>query len=149
MFVRKIMPTTLLLMAIILMIALHLIFPIWMVVPRVWNLLGLILLALGVWINLWTDRAFHQAQTSVKPYETPSTLIVYGLFNYTRNPMYLGFVFVLMGIAVLLGSLLPWAVVPLYILTLDRLYIPHEEKTMAAKFGALWEGYKKTARRWI
>lgn len=146
---RKLMPTSILLIAILTMIALHGLLPITKIIPTFWNLLGLLPLALGVWINLWTDHAFHQVQTTVKPYERPSTLIVYGWFSYTRNPMYLGFVLVLIGIAVLLMSLSPWIVIPAFILSIDAIYIPYEEQMLAKQFDSLWEGYKKSVRRWI
>jgi len=131
------------------MLVLHYFFPLTTIIPIFWNLLGLLPLALGIWINLWTDGAFRQAQTTVKPYETPSTLIVHGIFQITRNPMYLGFVVILFGVAIIMRSLSPWLVIPVYVLMIDNLYIHREEQILSEKFGALWEGYKKHVRRWI
>ncbi|MBN1537512.1 MAG: DUF1295 domain-containing protein [Anaerolineales bacterium] len=149
MLVRKIMPTTLLLIAIIMMLALHYLLPVTKIIPPLWNLLGLLPLGVGIYINLWADHAFQHAQTTVKPYETPSTLVVHGVFQITRNPMYLGFILILLSIALLLRSLSPWIVIPIYALLLDGIYIPQEEQMMAEKFGPLWDGYKKYVRRWI
>jgi protein-S-isoprenylcysteine O-methyltransferase Ste14 len=149
MLIRKIMPPTWLLIAILIMLALHFFLPLAMIVPTVWNLLGLIPLLLGVSINFWADCAFHMVGTPVKPNLSPTTLVVYGAFQYTRNPMYLGFVLVLIGVAALLGSASPWAVIPLFALLLNNLYIPQEEKRIAEKFGTVWEGYKSSVRRWI
>lgn len=149
MLTRKIMPTSIMLIAILTMLALHFILPISIIIPTLWNLLGLIPFFLGVWINLWTDSAFHQVQTTVKPYESPSTLVVYGLFQITRNPMYLGSVIILLGIAFMLRSLSPWVIIPIFAFLIDRFYIPKEEQMLSEKFGSVWEGYKKHVRRWI
>lgn len=149
MLTRKIMPTTLLLTSILIMLALHFLLPVTRIIPPLWNLLGLLPLGVGIYINLWTDRAFQQAKTTVKPFEAPSTLIVHGMFQITRNPMYLGFVIILLGVALLLRTLSPWIVIPIYALLLDNIYIRQEEQMMAEKFGQLWDGYKKYVRRWI
>jgi len=147
--VRKIMPTTVLLIAIIAMIALHLLFSEMIIIPPLWNLLGMIPLALGVTINLVADNAFHRANTTVKPFEESSALITSGAFRISRNPMYLGFVLILIGIAVLMRSLTPYLVIVAFAILLDRMYITVEERMLAEKFGPDWEAYKKKTRRWL
>ena len=99
---QKTMPTTYLLISIVVMAALYFLFPAMRIIPPLWNLFGLVPLALGVIINLAADKAFHQANTTVKPFEESSALIMHGVFRVSRNPMYLGFVLMLIGIAVLL-----------------------------------------------
>jgi len=138
-----------LLIAIIVMVALHLLFPEMLIIPPLWNLLGLIPLVLGVAINLVADNAFHRANTTVKPFEESSALITSGAFRISRNPMYLGFVLILIGIAVLMRSLTPYLVVIAFAILLDRMYITVEERMLAEKFGPEWEAYKKKARRWL
>jgi protein-S-isoprenylcysteine O-methyltransferase Ste14 len=63
--------------------------------------------------------------------------------------MYLGFVLVLIGIAVLLGSLTPWFIVPLFAVLMDRVFISVEEQMLQARFGQAWSEYKAQVRRWI
>ncbi len=149
MLIQKITPPTWLLIAILTMLALHFFLPLTTIVPTVWNLLGLIPLVAGIVLDFWADCAFHKVGTPVKPNLSPVTLVVYGAFQYTRNPMYLGFVLILIGVAALLGSASPWAVIPLFALLLNNLYIQQEEKRIAEKFGTVWEGYKSSVRRWI
>jgi protein-S-isoprenylcysteine O-methyltransferase Ste14 len=146
---KRVMPTTWLLVALILEVVLHFAFPIRQLVPRVWNLLGLIPIGLGVAINLLADRALHTAETTVKPFQRSSALITDGVYGRTRHPMYLGFVAILVGEAVLLRSLSPYAVAFLFALLLDRAYIVVEERMMAASFGARWEEYRGRTRRWL
>ena len=63
--------------------------------------------------------------------------------------MYLGFLVILTGWAVYLGSLLPFIVLPMYVLYLDKFQIGPEERLLAAKFGDHYEAYRREVRRWI
>jgi cadmium resistance protein CadD (predicted permease) len=80
---KNVMPTTYLLIAIVVMAALHFSFPVVRIIPPFWNLLGIIPLALGVIINLIADQAFHKANTTVKPFKesTRSTCFRYCLHS--------------------------------------------------------------------
>jgi len=146
---KKSMPTTYLFISIVVMTVLHSLFPAMRIIPPPWNLLGLVPLALGVIINLVADKAFHKANTTVKPFEESSALITRGVFRASRNPMYLGFVLILIGIAVLMRSLTPYVVVPAFAILIDRMYITVEERMLAERFGAEWEKYRQSTRRWL
>lgn len=147
--VQKIMPTTYLLIAIVAMIALHFIYPVTRVLPPIWNLLGMIPIILGITTNLIADKAFHTANTTVKPFEESSVLVMNGVFRITRNPMYLGFVLILIGTAVLMRSLTPYVIVVAFVILIDRIYITVEERMLAEKFGSEWEEYRRHVRRWL
>ena len=73
-----------------------------------WNLLGLLPLGVGVLLNLNADQVFHQLPTTVKPFARSSTLVTQGVYQFSRNLMYLGFALILLGIAILLRSLVPY-----------------------------------------
>ena len=145
----KILPPTYLLIAMIAMLALHFLFPVAWIVPPLWNLFGLIFLVAGVIMNLIADKAFHQAGTTVKPFEESSMLVTDGVFQISRNPMYMGFVLILAGIAILLRSLSPYLIVFAFVFLIDQTYIRVEEGMLAEKFGSSWEQYKSKTRRWF
>jgi protein-S-isoprenylcysteine O-methyltransferase Ste14 len=145
----RIMPTHYLLLSILVMLALHFLLPLAIIVPAPWNLAGLIPLVAGVMINLAADRDFHKANTTVKPYEESTTLLTEGVFSFSRNPMYLGFAFILAGIALLVRTLAPWLVVPVFVALIDQIFIRAEEQILEAKFGSTWQTYKAKVRRWI
>jgi protein-S-isoprenylcysteine O-methyltransferase Ste14 len=147
--IKKIMPPTWLLIAIVTMLALHFLFPVVWIIPPLWNLLGLFFIASGMIMNLIADKAFHQAGTTVKPFKESSSLVTNGVFQISRNPMYLGFVLILTGIAVLLRSLSPYLVVFAFAIFIDRIYVKTEELMLAEKFGISWEQYKSKIRRWL
>jgi protein-S-isoprenylcysteine O-methyltransferase Ste14 len=146
---KKIMPTTYLLVSLVLMAGLHLVLPVMRIIPPFWSLLGLVPLAGGVVINLVADKAFRDAKTTVKPFEESSALVTSGVFRFSRNPMYLGFVLILVGTAVLMRSLPPYAVVLAFGILIDRKYIAVEERMLAETFGADWAAYRKSTRRWL
>jgi protein-S-isoprenylcysteine O-methyltransferase Ste14 len=143
------MPTLWLLVAIVVQAALQFLLPLPRVIPVPWNLLGAIPVALGVILNLVADRAFHEAGTTVKPFEESSALLTGGVFRITRNPMYLGFALILLGIALLLTSLWPLLVVVGFAVLMDRAYIRVEERMLAARFGDGWQRYRSKTRRWL
>ena len=145
----KLMPTTFLLVAMLLCLALNFLIPITYLFLAPINLLGLIPLLIGLWLNLSADRAFKRADTTVKPFEESNSLIEDGVFRFSRNPMYFGFVLILLGISILLRSLSPYIVVVLFVILIDRMYIRHEEQMLETKFGDEWKVYRSRVRKWI
>ena len=143
------MPPTWMFVAMIIMLISNFIFPLVWIVPPLWNLLGLVLLASGVILNLIADNAFKQVGTTVKPYQESSSLVTSGVFQISRNPMYLGMVLILLGIAVLLRSLSPFLVIILFAILIDRIHIRVEEQMLEEEFGPNWEAYKAKTRRWL
>ena len=113
------------------------------------NLFGIAPFVIGVLLNLVADRAFKNRHTTVKPFEQPSALITDGVFGWTRNPMYVGFVLILLGLGLLMGSVSPFAVVPVLALSLHVIFIRAEERALEEKFGDRWRTYKREVRRWI
>jgi protein-S-isoprenylcysteine O-methyltransferase Ste14 len=146
---KKIMPTVYLLVAMVLCIFLHFLIPIVYIMPVPWNLLGFIPLILGIWINISADRAFKLAETTVKPFEESSILIQDGVFRWSRNPMYLGFVGILLGMSMLLRSLSPYIVIVVFIILIDLVFIRVEEEMLEVKFMEEWKAYRSKVRRWI
>ncbi|MFZ2095172.1 MAG: isoprenylcysteine carboxylmethyltransferase family protein [Anaerolineales bacterium] len=146
---RKVMPTTYLLIALLVMLILRFSQPLDQIIPTPWNFLGIVPLLLGIVINLFADKALHEANTTVKPFQESNALVTGGVYGFSRHPMYLGFVMVLIGVAILLGALAPWAIVAIFILLLEIVYIQVEERMLSEKFGSSWMDYKRKVRRWM
>ena len=146
---NRLMPTSWLLIALLAMLALRLVIPGPQMVPVPWNLLGLMPVALGIWINLAADKEIHLTNTTVKPYEEPSALITEGVYGFTRNPMYLGFAAILSGVAVLLAGWIPVVVVIAFIGLMQVMFIRPEEESLARNFGNAWQEYKQRVRPWL
>ena len=146
---KKILPPTFLLFAIILVVLLYYLYPLKSILIYPWYILGIIPIIFGISINLIADQIFKSRNTTIKLYEQSSTLVTTGIFKFTRNPMYLGFVFILLGITIMMGALTPFIVVPIFATFVDRYCINIEEKMLNEIFGDEWENYKAKTRRWF
>jgi protein-S-isoprenylcysteine O-methyltransferase Ste14 len=146
---KSVLPPTYLVAAIIVMVALHFVLPVKRILSFPWNLLGLLPLALGAALNIVADRDLRDAETTVKPFQESAALVTTGAYRISRHPMYLGFVLILLGLAILLGSLSPFIVVPVFAIVMNRVFIRIEEQMLAEKFGQAWLDYKARVRRWV
>ncbi len=145
----KIIPPIYLFSSIAIMVLLHFLLPGAKVLALPWSLLGVVPLAFGIFINLSADKSFKKNETTVKPLEKSDRLITTEVFRISRHPMYLGFVGILLGIAMLMGSLTPYIVVLVFAIFMDTVFIRHEEKKLEETFGESWLQYRKKTRRWI
>jgi len=131
------------------MVLFHLLLPGAKVLALPWNLPGVIPLAFGIIINLSADRSFKKNETTVKPLEKSDRLITTGAFKISRHPMYLGFVLILLGIAMLMGSFTPYIAVLVFAVFMDMVFINYEEKKLEETFAEAWLQYRKKTGRWI
>jgi protein-S-isoprenylcysteine O-methyltransferase Ste14 len=145
----RIIPPNYFFLAIVTMVLLHFIMPGATVLTIPWSFLGVIPLALGIILNLVADGSFKKHKTPVKPLEESTALITNGVFRMTRHPMYLGFVLILLGLAMLMGSLTPYVVVLVFAVFMDIVFMRFEEKKLEETFGETWLDYKARARRWL
>jgi len=146
---KGVLPPTYLLTSVVAIIALDFVFPAMRIVPFPCNLLGIVPLVLGVILNLVANSAFQRANTTVKPFEESSALVTCGIFRISRNPMYLGFVLILVGIAILVRSFSALVVVLAFSVLIDRRFVTVEERMLAERFGVEWENYRRSTRRWL
>ena len=110
---------------------------------------GLALVALGLVMNLWASNSFQAARTTIKPFETPKALVTRGIYRYTRNPMYLGMLLILIGLWLSLGTLSPGLAVPPLVWVIRTRFIGPEEKQLEEVFGEGFRTYCSAVRRWI
>lgn len=111
---------------------------------------ALAIAALGVAFSAAGLVQFRRFKTTVNPTkpETASALVSSGVFNVTRNPMYVGLALVLVAWAAFLAS--PWTLMgPLaFGLYIDRFQIAPEERALSKLFGVEYSTYKARVRRW-
>ncbi len=145
----RILPPMYLFTSLACMVLLQFFLPVYQLISYPWNAIGIIPLMLGMTLNISADRAFKKIGTTVKPFEVSTTLVTSGVFRYSRNPMYLGMVMILTGVAFLLGALSPFIIIPIFAITMDRVFIVSEENMLDQRFGGKWQQYKENVRRWI
>jgi protein-S-isoprenylcysteine O-methyltransferase Ste14 len=109
--------------------------------------LGVIGLSLGI----MGVAQFRKAQTTPNPQalEKVSSLVTSGIYRYSRNPMYLGLVLILLGWAFYLSHFLAFMLLPVFILYMTRFQLQPEERMLARKFGKPYQAYLNKVRRWI
>jgi protein-S-isoprenylcysteine O-methyltransferase Ste14 len=146
---RRPLPPVALLLAIILLAVVHFLLPGRRILTYPANLAGLLPLAVGVYLNLAADRLLKRHHTTVKPFQESTALLTKGVYGHTRNPMYLGFVFFLLGIALLLGSTGPLVIVALFPVLINLMYIRAEETMLRDRFGDEWVAYQARVRKWL
>jgi len=145
----RVLPPTYLLFAVVAMAALHLLAPWRHLIGLPWSLVGLVPLAIGVVLNLVADSDLEKHGTTVKPFEPSSALVTSGAYRVCRHPMYLGFTLILLGLATLMGTVTPFAVLPAFVALIETTFVRAEERTMEATFGDAWRAYKLRVGRWI
>jgi len=146
---QKILPPFYLLAALVLMGVLHVTLPLLQLIRPPYTLAGIALLVAGLCLLLLGSGAFRRAGTPVRPFEPATALVVEGLFGLSRNPMYTGMVLMLLGTAILLGSLAPFFIIPVFIVIIQEGYIRHEERFLEQHFGQAYREDKERVRRWL
>lgn len=110
---------------------------------------GIFILAVGFWIMSWAFRLFLKKETPVLPTDKPTIVVSDGPFRFSRNPMYTGITLILLGIACLVGTF-PMFLAPVsFLLIINRIFIPYEERKMEDLFGQTYLDYKRRVRRWL
>jgi protein-S-isoprenylcysteine O-methyltransferase Ste14 len=110
---------------------------------------GIILIVVGVSLVFLARREFARYGQPTDPGLPTSKIISTGVFSISRNPLYLGGVFILAGISLALN--LPWALILLIpsLVACHYILIAPEESYLAAKFGEQYRVYIAIVHRWI
>jgi len=146
---RKIIPPVYLLTSLILMFVLDRYLPVQKIITSPVNYSGIFVGFCGLALAASAVISFKKAGTAIRPFESSTALVKDGLYQYTRNPMYLGMVILLIGVATYLGSLMPYLVVPMFILIIQECFIKHEEPFLENIFGQEYLDYRNNVRRWL
>jgi protein-S-isoprenylcysteine O-methyltransferase Ste14 len=118
-------------------------------VPVVLRYIGLGLTFVGFLLGISAFIEFRRARTTLDPHGSTSHLVTSGIYRFTRNPIYLGFLLMVIGLP--LNSGLYWGILLalFYVLLMNRLIIQHEEAYLEKKFGKIYSDYTARVRRWL
>ena len=113
-------------------------------------LVGAALALIGSLVPLLATERFVRAGTTVDPRDPTRSeaLVTTGIYRFTRNPMYLGFLCWLLALAVVLHSWLGLLGGLLFFERMQRSQIPAEEAALARRFGDAYQDYCRRVRRW-
>lgn len=115
------------------------------------ELLLKIIFGLGLLIASVAIFQFRRKKTTVNPLEPNkvSSLVTSGIFNYTRNPMYLGLLLILIAVGLFLQNAFNTLLVGGFVFYMNRFQILPEEEILAKRFGQEYKLYLKAVRRWF
>lgn len=121
--------------------------------PETWpgwpRWLGLAPMLLGVLIASRASRQFTVADTNIVPFTAASALVTDGVFAWSRNPMYLGMIAFVSGLAWAVATPFGWVVAAGFAGVLRQQFVLREEQQMAATFGEAYRSYCRQVRRWL
>ena len=115
------------------------------------DVFSILLLICGIIIIRTAFLSFKNHQTTISPLNLTKTssLVTTGIFKYTRNPMYLGMVLILISISIKFNFYGGVLIVAVFFFFITYFQIIPEEKAMLKLFGKEFIKYKKQTRRWI
>lgn len=115
------------------------------------NWLAAIIILLGLAMLLWAGALFKEDKTTVNPFRPKNTkaIVARGPFRFTRNPMYLGMMLVIIGMGIYVGSLALIPICAAFWLYMNETQIKPEERALIETFGEEYQSYMTQVRRWI
>ncbi|CAI8932768.1 methyltransferase family protein [Methylocaldum szegediense] len=111
--------------------------------------LGIILMAVGATTSASALFQFRLLRTTFVPTDDPTALAKDGPYCWTRNPMYLGILTALMGLALFVGSLSMFIAPIGFFFVIDRHFIPYEENKLISLFAESYQEYQRRVPRWL
>tara|TARA_R110000796_G_scaffold252631_3_gene389416 strand:+ start:74181 stop:74633 length:453 start_codon:yes stop_codon:yes gene_type:complete len=109
------------------------------------------LLGLGCLLEGFSLFQFFFKKTTISPIspDNASTLVVNGIYNFTRNPMYLGMLLLLLAFGLYLGNAFNILVAAGFVSYMNNFQIIPEEEALEKKFGEAYKNYRIKVRRWF
>jgi len=124
--------------------------PSWWVLQAPFNyIFGLFFIVVGIVCSVLVLVFMVSQGGSTDVVRTSGQLITKKYFSFSRNPLYLAELIVLLGVASLLGSVSAYSAPLVYFFVLNFIVIPYEEVRLRRVFGREYEDYKRSTRRWL
>ena len=120
--------------------------------PKVSSLLTLIgfaLACLGLALAYWAVKEFRYARTTLHPHGTPDVVVHTGPYGFSRNPIYLGYLVILVGLSLSFRNYWGLILLPVMLLLFQQWVISREETYLEQKFKSMYQAYKARVRRWL
>lgn len=145
----KFPPPLIFVLSMIIAYAAHRFMPVEIGVSGGFETIGVAVVALGIGCFILAVRTLKSADTNVEPWKPTSSIVSTGIFAYTRNPIYLGFSIVVVGVGIFLDSV--WVLLS-FLPSVAAVYfiaIRKEEAYLEKKFAGEYLQYKARVRRWL
>ncbi len=136
-------------MTLVLMWLMQFFFPAYQYIHEPLAYAGIFAVLLGIIMAAISAGMFRKAGTGIKPFDEATLLVTTGFYRYSRNPMYLGMILMLTGVAFLMGNIGTILPMVLFVIVIRNNFVLGEERFLEASFGQVYLDYKSTVRRWL
>lgn len=106
-------------------------------------------IVLGICLMGAAVFAMLRHHTTVIPHRVPSAIVTDGIYRFTRNPIYLGDAFTLLGFALLYGSPAGLVLTPIFMAVIQKRFIAEEEIWLGTEFASEFRSWAQETRRWL
>ena len=103
----------------------------------------------GFTLMMWAWLLFKRQNLAVCLPDRTAHITQTGPYRFTRNPMYLGMVLIMLGLALFIGTAPFYFSAIIYFGILNFCFCPFEEKKLSAAFGGEYSRYRRKVRRWL
>jgi protein-S-isoprenylcysteine O-methyltransferase Ste14 len=117
--------------------------------PPIVRYIGLAMSFVGFLLGIGAFIEFKKARTTLDPHGSARNLVTSGIYRFTRNPIYLGFLLMVIGLPLNSGLYWGFVMAPFYMLLMNSLVIEHEEAYLEKKFKVTYTGYRSRVKRWL
>ena len=109
------------------------------------------ILSLGILIFINPVLKFIKSKTTINPiqFEETNRLVTSGIFKYSRNPMYLGMLMIIISTSIFYLNIYSILTPFLFVFWINKFQIKREEIFLTEKFGKEYLSYKNKTRRWL
>jgi protein-S-isoprenylcysteine O-methyltransferase Ste14 len=129
--------------------ALHWGLPVWNKMRFSYPVFGAVTAAGGFMAMMWGWWLFKKHDVAICPTQKTVRLVTRGIYRFTRNPMYLGFILMLLGLAFFVGTPPFYLAAGAYFVLINWVFCPYEEAKLTGTFGQEFLNYKARVRRWL
>ena len=145
----KIPPPVLLVTLVLAAFFLNKFLPLPFVFPKILVWVGYVLVLVGLGLSASAASRFMQAHTTLDPHGSVTGIVTGGPYRFSRNPIYLGFLCLLIGFPLIFRTYWGLILSPLFIVLMNMLVIQSEEAYLEKKFGDVYIHYRSRVRRWL
>jgi protein-S-isoprenylcysteine O-methyltransferase Ste14 len=111
--------------------------------------IGGVLIAAALNLGLSAIRLFGKAGTHAEPWKPTTALVTSGIYNHTRNPMYVGMAMIHVGLSLIFDSVTVLLLLVPFLVVIRYGVIGREERYLTAKFPVEYPEYRRRVRRWF
>jgi len=129
-------------------VGIHFLLPTSVVIHSPWRYLGIVIVFIAFALNIKAVKQL-KVKSTINFSENAKNLETVGVYQMSRNPIYLSGVVLSVGISIIIGTKITFLFPLVLFIILDKIYIPIEEKRLEDLFGQKYLHYKKRVRRWI